>query len=116
MHCLRCGDDIEETAVFCPACLEVIRRDPVSRETHVVIQPRPAFTPMRTRPPKPEELLAQSQKRIEKLQRIIALLCILVLTLCIILAFVIGRERRPHIGQNYTTIVEQQAAPSGIEN
>lgn len=106
MHCLRCGTEITAPAVFCKTCLEDSEQYPVSRETPVVLQPHPEYTPMRPRPVKPEELLAQANRRIKNSKKVIGGLVLLCLVLCVLVALAWElRHRGPAIGQNYTTAV-----------
>lgn len=113
MHCLRCGTEVDAPEVFCEACRAHMKDDPVSRETPVMIQPRPEFTPMRKRPPKPEELLAQSERALDKTRRLCVTMFFLCLCLCVLLAIAVKfGSRGPAIGQNYTTVVDSMV-PSG---
>lgn len=112
MRCLKCGTEIDAPEVFCEPCREVMKKNPVSRETRVVIQPRPEYTPMRSRPAKPEELLAQADRSLRKSRRTSLLLLLLCLALCValVLSFRFGGHKIV-IGQNYTTITEATTAP-----
>ncbi len=106
MHCLKCGTEIESPDVFCETCLEKMKQDPVSRETPLILQPHPEYTPMaeRKRVPKAEELLIKSQNRCKRLKTtctILAMLCI-----CLVLLLLLWRQapgKKPNIGQNYVT-------------
>lgn len=105
MHCLKCGTEIESPDVFCPQCLTSMEDYPVSRETPVIIPPRPVYDPERRgkQPPKPEELLSQLLRRQRILARICAVLAVISVVLCGLLIYFGLGQSRPVIGQNYST-------------
>lgn len=112
MRCLKCGTEIEDTAAFCADCLQAAAKYPVSRETHIVIQPRPEYTPPRMRPAKAEELLAESAQKLRKSRRFSAVMVFICLILVVLLALSVRyTKKKPVIGQNYTT-VETTVPPS----
>jgi len=113
MRCLKCGSNVEHPHVFCPSCIEKMNACPVSRETPVVILPRPKSEPVRPRTVKPEELLALARRR----QKVLAFFCILLLTLTLALGGLVfwlaTREDKP-TGQNYTpNVVTQDSNSTG---
>lgn len=113
MHCLKCGTEIQSPAVFCDRCLADMEKHPVSRETPAVIPPRPAYNAAKRnrRPPKPEELLAQSRKQQRRLVWISGILTVLCLTLGALLFIVFENWRsQPVIGQNYIADVAETTA------
>lgn len=100
MSCLKCG--LEGPDVFCASCLEEMEQHPVSRETPVVILPRPEISPPRRRPPRAEELLAKARRRLRRLLIVCTLLALLCIALTLTL-FLSREENTRPIGQNYIT-------------
>ena len=113
MRCLKCGSNVEHPHVFCPSYIEKMNACPVSRETPVVILPRPKSEPVRPRTVKPEELLVLARRR----QKVLSFFCILLLTLTLALGGLVfwltTREDKP-TGQNYTpNVVTQDSNSTG---
>ena len=106
MHCLKCGTEVRDPAVFCEACLKDMEKHPVPRETPVVIPTRPQSRERRKRPAKPEELLAQTRKWLRRTFFTCIILALLCAILTAILIFV-GENRTRPIGQNYITSVSE---------
>lgn len=101
MRCLKCGANVEHSQVFCTPCIEKMNTCPVSRETPVVILPRPKLEPARPRTVKPEELLLAARRR----QRALGFLCTVMLVglllLGALLVYLLQRDDKP-TGQTYT--------------
>lgn len=113
MRCLRCGIEIDPPEVFCESCREFMKQSPVSRETPLVLQPRPEYTPMRPRPLKPEEQISQARMALLHSRKVSLFLGFVILFLCVMLAisFRFG-DKAPIIGQNYTTV--QTTSPTTL--
>ena len=111
MNCAKCGREIGENQVFCPACLEEMERYPVKPGVVVHI---PKHTdgaeekkaPVRKRPTlDPEEQIQKLKKKVRWLRMFVAVL----LLACGLLCFAVGKvamelDVRQIIGQNYSTV------------
>ena len=71
MNCVKCGKKTEGTDVFCPECLETMKRYPVKPGTkiHIPVRPEPAERKQtKTKKEKsPEEQIAALQKLVKLL-------------------------------------------------
>lgn len=113
MRCLKCGSNVEHPHVFCPSCIEIMNTCPVSRETPVVILPRPKSEPVRPRIAKPEEMLISARRRQKVLTFLCTLLLVISLGLGLLVFWFMTRDNRP-TGQNYTpNVVTQDANTTG---
>lgn len=105
MFCIKCGREIQEGQVFCPDCLEVMARFPVSPNAHAIIPRRPAKPEKKpAREVKPEELIAGLKKRTRRLWVAVILLAaaVGVLSLLLVQAYTRKPAETP-TGRNYTT-------------
>lgn len=116
MNCMKCGRDIEETQVFCPACLADMQKYPVRPGTAVLLPRRPESTPLRKVLPKRKVLSPEEQvKRLRKKLRRLWLGILGLLVVIVLLAYpyvkdlLDGQTYLP--GQNYTSILS--TAPTG---
>lgn len=117
MACLKCGRETKENDVFCPDCQAAMSRQiPLKADYRVVIPQRPKAEPVHPVVKKqrtPEEQIA-------RLQGIVRVLTILVVTLFVTTAATVGfiihhQYTTNHggftIGQNYST-----EAPSNVDH
>lgn len=116
LNCMKCGRDIEEGQVFCPACLEDMARYPVKPGIAIQLPPHktgPAPKKPHTKrrqPPKPEEKILAMKKWMR------FLLAMWLITLALLIAamfptveYFLGNTF--HLpGQNYSTITESSTA------
>ncbi len=107
MQCIKCGRETEEKHVFCQQCLSVMDSRPVKPGTPVVIPKRPQKN--RSAPAVKKE---KPEDQVQKLQKLIRLLCWLCVGLLLALSisiglfvrhFVVTDHDAPAIGQNYST-------------
>lgn len=104
MRCLKCGNRIEEGAVFCDHCLNIMKTRPVAPDTPALI-PRREFTHAvkKAKKPerKPEEQIAHLQKSRRRLIRWIVVLWMVVILLIGCIYHL--HRRKVQTGQNYQT-------------
>ena len=113
MNCMKCGRETQSEAIFCPECLEDMRRHPVKVDTRVNITPRN----VKKRPDSPgEEPRLNQAETIRSLKRSNRFLMALLLCCVILLGGVVGlfgwyvaNNSAPSIGQNYSTVTESTA-------
>ena len=119
MNCLKCGAEIKAPAVFCESCLKEMERNPVDRESKVVLPARPVSAseikvPRAKPQPKAEEIIVHQRGLIRRLR--ITACCLLVLSLVLgALLYFFGRfdELPVHaLGQNFKTAGEETSDPS----
>lgn len=106
MKCMRCGTEIQESAVFCEECLAEMEKHPVDPNTPVNLPRREKHIPIkrnRKRHLKPEEM-------VKRLRRIVIALMAVILALAIALTaslylLLTPPEKHPNLlpGQNYGT-------------
>lgn len=109
MNCLKCGNTIPETQVFCEDCLHVMEAYPVKPGTAVYIPSRPAYKRQaaRKKPPTPEKQIA----RLKRTRLWLGLLSGL-LAICLgVSAFAAWHFRqalleKDSIGKNYSTVTD----------
>lgn len=105
MHCMKCGREIQDGQVFCPDCLAVMAKHPVSPKAHAVIPRRPVkVQEKKPREIPPAEQIAGLKKATRRLWAAIVLLTatVGVLSLLLIQQYV-RPDTQPPIGRNYTT-------------
>lgn len=105
MHCMKCGQEVQDGQAFCPDCLAVMAKYPVSPNAHAVIPKRPAKTPeKKPREIPPAEQIAGLKKAIRRLWVAIVVLvaAVGVLTTLLVQQYTAPDPQAP-IGRNYTT-------------
>lgn len=111
MNCVKCGKKTEGTDVFCPECLEDMKRYPVKPGTKIQIPARPEPVERKTVKAKKEKT---PEEQIAGLQRLVKLLTVLLLTLSVALAVSVGilayqladdtgAQPQQPMSRNYTT-------------
>ncbi len=113
MQCLRCGKEIDEGAVFCQSCLEVMAKHPVKPHTVVNIPERSIRDRNLSarKAPRTEESTDLLERKLLQLRLWVGLLtAALVLCICLISWQEIHNSALPAIGQNYTAI---ETSPQG---
>lgn len=110
MQCLKCGNNIPATDVFCKACLGKMEAYPVRADAVVQIPVRPAAVDE-----KPSRKRRSYADYVRTLRRLIKALCVVVailtLLVCLMGAMLYQMTHSstlPELGKNYTT---EQAAP-----
>ena len=112
MNCMKCGRDVEEGQVFCPACLEVMAKYPVKPGIAIMLphgKDSPAQKkshPRRRQPPTLEEQIRVLKKRLKRMV-VLWLITLLLLAATIYPAaeYLLGRSF--HLpGQNYNTVTD----------
>lgn len=109
MNCLKCGREIQQSQVFCPACQEVMQNYPVKPGTVIHLPQRDAF--VFEKAPLPEQWEERIPDQLLKLRRLTrwltATIALLSLLLCIATAMLIHtlnlNATTTTIGRNYTT-------------
>lgn len=105
MHCMKCGQEVQDGQAFCPDCLAVMAKYPVSPNAHAVIPKRPAKAPeKKPREIPPAEQIAGLKKAIRRLWVAIVVLvaAVGVLTTLLVQQYTAPDPQAP-IGRNYTT-------------
>ena len=105
MHCMKCGQEIQDGQAFCPDCLAVMAKHPVSPSAHAVIPKRPAKVPeKKPREIPPAEQIAGLKKATRRLWVAIVVLvaAVGVLTTLLVHQYNTPEPQAP-IGRNYTT-------------
>lgn len=115
MRCLKCGVNVDHPHVFCESCRRIMDNYPVSRETPVVILPRPRTEPVRRRAIKPEELLVSARRKQKVLRWICGILVLICLGLGAVTIYLLTNDSLP-IGQTYTPNVTGQSNSNPMEN
>lgn len=87
MSCVKCGKKTEGSDVFCPACLEDMKRYPVKPGTKAHIPTRPELPERKPAKAKKEKT---PEEQIAGLQKLVRLLMILVVTLAVALSVAVG--------------------------
>ena len=117
MNCMKCGREVEDGQVFCPACQEDMEKYPVRPGTVVLLPKREEThyvkksTSRRRAAPTPEEQIRSLKARL----RLVTLMLLVSLTLMAVLIYPMAKEyledqqQRP--GQNYTSITEATKIP-----
>ena len=108
MNCIKCGREHHENSVFCPKCLDVMKKYKVPSDAKLQLPQRKPAAVKKSTPRKKmlpaEELIVQQRKTIKLL--CVTLACtILLLALSIIFLhqFLPEEEVNETIGQNYMT-------------
>ena len=107
MNCLKCGAHVEEGEAFCPDCLRLMKEQPVPQDT-VLVLPRRTDNGSRKSSGKKrglttEEKLDATRQQLHKCRILAAILLVLVLLLTGACVFLMVRQQRPALGQNYST-------------
>lgn len=112
MHCLKCGREASEDAVFCQDCLLDMEKHPVD-PNEVVLLPKRASSPVvkkttRRRTIPVEERLIRVKRRVRFLTALLILMTLLVAAMCYPTVLFFSRYRQ-RTGQNYTSITSTTA-------
>ena len=114
MNCLKCGATIQEGASFCENCLKSMEEYPIPKDT-VLVLPSKAQLAARKAPRKraltTEELLSQTRKQLRKVRFFTFIQFLVILLLIGICVYFFLQEKKPVLGQNYSTV--STAATSG---
>ncbi len=109
MQCLRCGRETDGEHVFCFLCESVMVKHPVKPNTVVTIPERSVrnrTTPAR-KPQRQEDNTAQLQRTILQLRLwVCMLMAALMLCVGVLTWQELNQQKKPAIGQNYTSIIE----------
>ena len=117
MYCMKCGQEIEDGQVFCPACLEKMAQYPVKPGTAVQLPQRTweeaARRPApRKRTPSPAEQLARMRKAVRWMSVCMASLLLVLVFTVVALYQALSLEsnaENQEIGRNYSTVNEEGA-------
>lgn len=108
MGCMKCGRDVRENQIFCPACLESMEKYPVKTGTPVNIPIRKTEPNVRRAPARKKLSSEEQIRRLRKLNRILSFLLALALTLVFFLGYFsvlhFMEEEQFLPGQNYSSI------------
>lgn len=109
MNCLKCGNQIPDTQIFCDSCLQEMEKYPVAPDTPVQL-PEQSSKEVSRRPAKrrrrvlePEEKISRQKKVIQALSWVIAVLVLAAGIFAGLVCWKIHKmnEKKPDIGQNY---------------
>ena len=115
MNCMKCGREISDDQIFCPACLELMKDYPVKADISVQIPHRPEALPKKPQPRKkagtPEEQIQRLKRRNRWLVAAVGLLLAVTLALAYLsIDYFHQLDMKKFWGQNYST-VETGKAP-----
>ena len=111
MNCLRCGNEIPEGQLFCEGCREFMEKDPVPADAVVVIPKREQDRRVNRKGSlSTDEKLELSQRKVKRLRALTILLLLLLVFSIGSNAYLLGKNRKPAVGQNYSTVTS--TAPS----
>lgn len=111
MNCMKCGRETLEEQVFCPECLEEMKKYPVSPTTTVRLprrtDPQPSKKAARRKLPPEEEQIRQLKKRIRVLTWLLAVALALVLALSVpAVTHLLEDDTAFMPGQNYSSALD----------
>ena len=115
MRCMRCGEEIQAGAAFCPRCLEEMEKFPVKPGTPVILPPPPKpVQKTATRSKRPEEEIRALRRWVKLLLAAVAVLlaALTVVTFLLVKSRMKGMETVP-IGKNYSTTEETKTPGKG---
>ena len=117
MNCMKCGREVEDGQVFCPACQEDMEKYPVRPGTVVLLPKRDEVyyakksASKRRAGPTTEEQIRSLKARL----RLVTVMLLISLTLMAVLIYPMAKEylENQHLrpGQNYTSITEAEKTP-----
>ncbi len=118
MICMKCGRDVEEGQVFCPSCLDTMKRYPVKpgiavQLPHRTDSPAPKKPSVKRRQtPNQEDQIHRLKKRIRTLAFLwLVTLLLLAATIYPTVEFFLGKPFYLP-GQNYSTIIDTPTGSS----
>lgn len=108
LNCLKCGTEVEEGQAFCPNCLRTIQINAATQDTVLVLPRRQDSASRRNtgkkRPLSVEEKLEQTRTQLRRCRILAAVLALIVVLLSTWIVLLILRNRKPVVGQNYSTV------------
>ncbi len=108
MNCLRCGVAVEEGHCFCAKCAESFADEPVDKNAVVFLPNRAELEARRMQNKKrtktTEEILKSTREQLYKCKLIIFVLLLVIALLAGVCTFLLLREDKPVLGQNYTKV------------
>ncbi len=110
MQCLRCGREVTEGQVFCCACADLMAKHPVNPNT-VVTLPERSLRERTNAPRKPQRTEEDTDHLHHTILQLRLWICMLMAALMLCVAFLtwqeLSQEKKPAIGQNYNSILDQ---------
>ena len=111
MNCLRCGNEIPEGQMFCEGCREFMEKDPVPADAVVLIPKRDQERRgNRKATLSTDEMLDISLRKVKRLRGLTILLLLLLGFAIGFNVYLLEKNRKPVVGQNYSTVTS--TAPS----
>ncbi len=115
MNCIKCGVEVSTEQMFCDECLAEMEKYPVKPGIAIQLPKRREIPVFKKAAPRRR---ATPDERVRRLQRLVAVLCVLLLAAVL----VIGRllypmvqpmveEEKPKPGQNYSSIESTATHP-----
>ena len=111
MECMKCGRETQKNNVFCADCLAEMEKYPVKQDTPVVLPQRQQKERKNNqkKSTKPEDIIAQLQKRVRQLWIAVLILAVLLLAAGSALAVNLYRHSTPDdLGSNYSTFTSTE--------
>ena len=103
MHCLKCGNRIQDGQVFCSDCLDVMATHPIAPGTPVKILHRPIKQPeKKAKEIPPAVQIRQVKRKNRRLGITVAVLLVIIGLLTALVVLHQKAEGKPPIGRNYT--------------
>ena len=106
LQCLKCGEAVTEGNAFCDKCLAGMKDYPIPQDTALILPKRPDSGSRRygrRKKKSTEELLQDAHQRIKTLRVALIFEVVLILVLAIGCLFLLRRDDKPVVGQNYST-------------
>lgn len=116
MKCLRCGVQIDDSRSFCEGCMASMEDYPVKPGTAVTVpvRERPEET-RRIKQRKPEEIIAELERKLTRLRRCIVVLLLLLAACVGFLAYrFISGEEEFVMGSNYSSVSGESTESGGL--
>lgn len=106
LQCLKCGEAVTEGNAFCDKCLAGMKNYPIPQDTALILPKRPDYVSRRygrKKKKSTEELLLEAHQRIKTLRFALIFEVFLILVLALGCLFLLRRDEKPVVGQNYST-------------
>lgn len=106
LQCLKCGEAVTEGNAFCDKCLAGMKNYPIPQDTALILPKRPDYGSRRygrKKKKSTEELLLEAHQRIKTLRFALIFEVFLILVLALGCLFLLRRDEKPVVGQNYST-------------
>ena len=116
LQCLKCGEAVTEGNAFCNKCLAGMKDYPIPQDTALILPKRSDYGYRRgygrKKKKSTEELLLEAHSRIKTLRVALIFEVVLIFVLAFGCLFLLRRDDKPVVGQNYSTATTAAATGS----